>query len=76
MLPRIWSCLFAVSIFVTSGVASAENFVRNGSFEGITACPVNFGQVRNAPPWVSPITDSDLLHSCYSGLSGPGHRRI
>jgi hypothetical protein len=72
MLPRIWSCLFAVSIFVTSGVASAENFVRNGSFEGITACPVNFGQVRNAPPWVSPITDSDLLHSCYSGLSGPG----
>jgi hypothetical protein len=69
----IWSFVLAVPLLVAiSGGSSAENFVRNGSFEDTTGCPVNFGQVRNALPWVSPITDSDLLHSCYSGASGVG----
>lgn len=72
---------FAVRILLGALVcgfaAEAANLVVNPSFESLTSCPVNFGQVDRAQGWNSPTQASpDLLNSCAAsgtGLSTPSN---
>lgn len=65
-----FNLLFCLFSFLSAGL-SAQNLIRNGSFEDIDTCPFNPGQISFANPWFIPNNSSpDLLHSCNLGDYG------
>ncbi|MCB0638080.1 MAG: gliding motility-associated C-terminal domain-containing protein [Lewinella sp.] len=79
-MQRIFSTSFSLLTFATgfalvvlfvcslpAGVAGQINYVPNPSFEELTDCDLNYGDVPKASPWQivnSPATDPDLYNYC------------
>ena len=61
--------LFTLFSLLITTVLNAQNLVPNPSFEIISSCPTNQGQLNKAVPWFSPtyytgLDMSDLLNEC------------
>lgn len=67
--------LVAAVLLCSVQMLSQTNYVPNPSFESHSNCPVAFGQIYYAIPWLDPTNStSDLWDSCNGGLVGvPGN---
>ncbi len=69
--------VFKISIFLFgfNFHTFSQNLITNGSFENITQCPDNSGQIEYANSWINPtqIGTPELFNSCSSIIGVPSY---